>query len=99
MRDSVRVMSVVPVTTIVASRSSSIFDGSTPVSDGSFIIKSDNYGNRNGYRLHRFSSRSEIRDCFSTWFDNFSFGFAGNDYYGITVARVLGCLSKKVRYV
>ena len=68
----------------VASRSSYIFDGSTPVGDGSFVIKGDPYGNRNGYRLQGYSSNEEIQDYFSTWFGNFSFGFADNDYYGIT---------------
>ena len=68
----------------VASRSSYIFNDAVALEDGSFVIKSDPYGNREGYRLHAFADKEEIREYFSSWFVNFSFGFADNDYYGIS---------------
>ncbi|MGS2716913.1 class I SAM-dependent methyltransferase [Eionea flava] len=67
----------------VACSSSYIFSGSVKQSDGSSIINSDPYGNRNGYRLHGVSDAKELEICFSPYFKNFSIGFADNDYYGI----------------
>jgi hypothetical protein len=51
--------------------------------DGSLRIQGDPYANRNGYRLQAFSNENQIRSCLSTWFENFSFGFADNNFYGI----------------
>lgn len=68
----------------VACTSSYIFNEAAALPDGSFRISADPYGNRNGYRLHAFSERREIEDYFSRYFSNFSFGFADNDYYGIS---------------
>ena len=68
----------------VAARSSYIFDRAQPLEDGSFVIQSDPYGNRNGYRLQGFSDNAQIESYLSRWFTNFSFGFADNDYYGIS---------------
>jgi len=67
----------------VADRKSYIFDGAEELSDGTFRISHDPYGNRNGYRLRGFSSEKEIENCFSEYYQNFSFGSASNDYYGI----------------
>ncbi len=68
----------------VACRSSYIFEGATECRDGSLVVKSDPYGNRNGYRLHAFREKGEIEDYMRPLFTNFSFGFADNDYFGIS---------------
>ena len=68
----------------IASRSSYIFDGAAELPDGSLVVKSDPYGNRNGYRLHAFREKHEIEAYMASHFSNFSFGFADNDYYGIS---------------
>lgn len=68
----------------VASRDSYIFEGATQYPDGSLMINSDPYGNRNGYRLHAFRDKAEVQAYMSRLFSNFSFGFADNDYYGIS---------------
>ena len=68
----------------VASSSSYIFNDAEALDDGSFRIKSDPYKNRDGYRLHAFANTEQIKQYLSRWFNNFSFGFADNDYYGIT---------------
>jgi SAM-dependent methyltransferase len=67
----------------VACKTSYIFRNAVELADGSFIMNSDLYGNRNGYRLHAFESTSEIEEYFSPRFSYFSFGSANNDYYGI----------------
>jgi SAM-dependent methyltransferase len=64
-----------------------IFDKSCKLPDGTSKIVSDPYGNRVGYRLHSFETISEIKNCFSPLFTNFSFGRARNDYFGLD-ARV-----------
>ncbi len=66
----------------VADKTSYIFQNAEAVEDGSMRIAGDPYGNRNGYRLHGFSSQNDIEEYFSTYFENFSFGHANNDYYG-----------------
>jgi ubiquinone/menaquinone biosynthesis C-methylase UbiE len=68
----------------VASKSSYIFKDAVVQPDGSLLVKSDPYGNRNGYRLHAFSEKSEIESYFAPAFSNFSFGFADNNYYDIS---------------
>lgn len=68
----------------VASRSSYIFNQAIALEDGSLRIQADPYGNRDGYRLQAFASREEIGACLSPWFEHFSFGFADNDYYGVS---------------
>lgn len=60
-----------------------IFDGGKKGEDGCIEITSDPYNARNGYRLKAFSSPEEIEEEFSQEFSDFSFAFAGNDYYGI----------------
>lgn len=67
----------------VASRNSYIFQNAIALADGSLRVNADPYGNRNGYRLHAFSDKSEIESYFEPHFSNFSFGFADNDYYGV----------------
>lgn len=68
----------------VASHDSYIFKGAIALDDGSLRIQGDPYGNRNGYRLQAFSGKDKIEASFSPWFKCFSFGYADNDYYGIT---------------
>ena len=51
--------------------------------DGSRRVTSDPYNNRVGYRLHGFKSEEEIKDYFSPYFTDFSFGIANNNFYGI----------------
>jgi len=68
----------------VACKSSYIFKGAFELPDGSLIINSDPYGNRDGYRLHAFSETWEIEEYFAPLFSNFSFGFADNNYYDIS---------------
>ena len=67
----------------VASLDSYIFKGSISLEDGSRLIQKDPYGNREGYRLQGFSSEEEIREALSPWFEDFSFGYADNEYFGI----------------
>lgn len=68
----------------VACRESYIFKDALPLEDGSLRIHADPYGNRDGYRLHAFSSKDQIATFLSPWFENYSFGFANNDYYGVS---------------
>ena len=68
----------------VASRNSYIFKDAVEQADGSLMVNSDPYGNRNGYRLHAFSDKRKVQEYFANHFSNFSFGFADNDYYGIS---------------
>lgn len=67
----------------IANRESYIFKDAIALEDGSLRIQTDPYGNRNGYRLHAFSGKDQIEAFLSPWFENFSFGFADNDYYGV----------------
>lgn len=67
----------------VASADSYIFKGADVLPDGSRRVQGDPYGNRNGYRLQAFSDKSQIQQALAPWFSDFSFGFAGNDYYGV----------------
>jgi SAM-dependent methyltransferase len=78
----------------VACRSSYIFRNAVELPDGSLRITADPYGNRNGYRLHAFSETREIEQYWSPWFSNFSFGFADNNYYGIS-ERVFWVVCRK----
>lgn len=68
----------------VADKASYIFQDAKELPDGSMRIMKDPYKNRNGYRLHAFSTESNIEQYFSEYFKNFSFGRADNDYYGIS---------------
>lgn len=67
----------------VANKFSYIFNGAEALPDGSMLVKNDPYNNRNNYRLHAFSTTMDIEQYFSPVFNNFSFGSASNDYYGI----------------
>lgn len=66
----------------VADKTSYIFRNAEGMDDGSMRIVGDPYGNRDGYRLHGFSTEKGIEEYFSPYFCNFSFGHANNDYYG-----------------
>jgi len=68
----------------IAARSSYIFEGAVECPDGSFVIANDPYGNRNGYRLQAFGRECDIEECMSPFFGDFSFGFADNNYYGVS---------------
>lgn len=67
----------------IASKDSYIFKNAEPIEDGSFLIRSDPCGNRNGCRLQAFGTIMEIEECLCSLFTSFSFGFADNDYFGI----------------
>lgn len=67
----------------LANRASYIFSNSEDLGDGTLRITSDPYGNRNGYRLQAFSEFNQISEALDPWFENFSFGTAENDYYGV----------------
>jgi len=68
----------------VANRNSYIFKDAIALEDGSLRIQADPYGNRDGYRLHAFTSKDEIEAYLSPWFECFSFGFAENDFFGVS---------------
>lgn len=68
----------------VANKSSYIFENAQAQSDGSFLVMNDPYDNRVGYRLHAFASEIDVEQYFSSLFQNFSFGSADNNYYGIS---------------
>jgi SAM-dependent methyltransferase len=78
----------------VASRDSYIFNDAIALDDGSLRIAADPYGNRDGYRLHAFSGEDQIESYLSPWFGHFSFGFADNNYYGIS-ERVFWVVCRK----
>lgn len=80
----------------VANKSSYIFNGAEALPDGSMLVKNDPYNNRTGYRLHAFSTTSAIEQYFSSLFNNFSFGSACNDYYGID-ERVFWVVCQKIK--
>jgi SAM-dependent methyltransferase len=67
----------------VPNKKSYIFEESEIMIDGTYQIKKDPYHNREGYRLFAFSNIKEIEEYFSSLFENFSFGHAENDYFGI----------------
>ena len=67
----------------LACRSSYIFEGALECPDGSLVVQSDPYGNRDGSRLHAFREKREIEAYMTPFFSGFSFGFADNDYYDI----------------
>lgn len=67
----------------LANRNSYIFKNSIALKDGSLRISSDPYNNRNGYRLQAFTNEEEIENYLSPWFQNFSFGSADNNFFGI----------------
>lgn len=72
-----------------------IFKDALSVGDGSMRIQADPYGNRDGYRLHGFSTKKQIEAYLSPWFEHFSFGSADNDYYGVN-ERVFWVVCQKV---
>ena len=78
----------------VANRASYIFNGATELPDGSLVVNNDPYNNRNGYRLHGFSTSSDIVKYFSPLFKNFTFGSADNDYFGV-IERVFWVVAQK----
>jgi SAM-dependent methyltransferase len=78
----------------VACKTSYIFRDAEELADGSLRIKADPYGNRNGYRLHAFVEQQDIEKYLSPRFHGFSFGFADNDYYGIS-ERVFWVVCRK----
>ena len=67
----------------VADLSSYIFKDSVCMPDGTMKIQTDPYHNREGYRLHGFSSTEAIEKYCNRVFKGFSFGHAKNDYFGI----------------
>ncbi len=69
--------------TSLADINSYIFKDAELTSDNLIIIKNDPFNNRKGCRLRAFASKEEIIEKFSGLFENFSFGTAHNNYYGI----------------
>lgn len=67
----------------VADRESFIFRGAEPQPDGSFLVRNDPYGVRNGYRLHAFATADDLTASFSAVFEGFSIGRSRSDYFGI----------------
>ena len=67
----------------LARSDSYIFRGAQNNGDGTFTILNDPYQNRNGYKLHAFVDNLDAERFFSSYFDQFSFGSAVNNYYGI----------------
>lgn len=67
----------------IANEDSYVFQGSILMNDGSRQIMNDPYNNRVGYKLHGFKSEDMIKEYFSPYFTDFSFGIAHNNYYGI----------------
>ena len=51
--------------------------------DGTTIVTSDPYNNRNGYRLRGFDNTDEIIEVFDEFYYDFSFGKGHNNWYGI----------------
>lgn len=60
-----------------------IFNNAEIRDDGHVIIKQDPYGNRSNYKMRAFKNTNEIEEELSGQFENFSFGSAQNNYYGI----------------
>jgi len=67
----------------VASSDSYIFIDSEKMEDGSMKVCRDPYGNRVGSRLQAFSGTAEIQSYMSQRFEDFSFGSAINNFFGI----------------
>ena len=67
----------------IAHSESYIFQDAEKLPDGSMRIRNDPYDNRNGYRLHGFSSERDIETYFSEYYGNFSFGKSDNNFYGV----------------
>ena len=82
------------LTASLACRSSYIFDQAQHLPDGSYRITSDPYQNRIGYRLWAFEDTASIETQLAPWFETFSFGFANNDFYGVS-ERVFWVVCRK----
>jgi SAM-dependent methyltransferase len=82
----------------VACKKSYIFKNAEAQPDGSFIIRGDPYGNRNGYRLFAFDTKEQIEEYFSEFFTEFSFGSAANNYFGVDEKVFWVVCKKKENY-
>lgn len=80
----------------IADSKSYIFDKATELPDGTWRINDDPYENRIGYRLQAFSDPAAIETYCSSLFNNFSFGKAENNYFGVD-ERVFWVVCKKVQ--
>lgn len=58
-------------------------------------ITNDPYQLRNGCILKYFASKEEIESSLSTYFENFSFGFLDDEYYGIRVKACIFVCNRK----
>lgn len=81
--------------TSLADHNSYIFKGATKLDDGYMLINNDPYKIRNGYKLWSFKNEDEIKSEFSSYFENFAFGKAQNNYYGID-ERVFWVVCQKI---
>lgn len=61
-----------------------IMNDSVHEGNGIYIIKNDPLGIRNGQRFKAFETESELIDCLSPYFYNFSIGTADNNFFGVT---------------
>lgn len=78
----------------LADSTSYIFDNAQAMDDGSFRIQKDPYGNRDGYRLQGFADIDQVTKALDPWFEDFSFGTAANDYFGVA-ERLFWVVCKK----
>ncbi|GHU50039.1 hypothetical protein AGMMS49975_00270 [Clostridia bacterium] len=66
----------------VLSADSPLVSKSECVSDCLYVVRKDEYGLRNGYRLFAASDEKDVTDAMGKFFTDFSFGREINDFYG-----------------
>ena len=60
-----------------------IFKDAERLENGHVRIKNDPYKNREDYKMIAFGNTDQIKDTLAPHFENFSFGKADNNYFGI----------------
>lgn len=60
-----------------------LYQGSETIKNGFQLIKNDVFNIRNGEILRMFQNESDIEDAFSKYFENFTFGYIGDDCFGL----------------
>ncbi|WP_419655296.1 methyltransferase, type 11 [Desulfosarcina variabilis str. Montpellier] len=61
-----------------------IMNDSEKLTDGTYVIRNDPLGIRNGYRFHAFETEEELKAYLTPMFKNFSIGLADNTFYGVS---------------